>query len=186
MLSLTLAISSKLCIWSETLKLLCPFYMCSMRQFKCFSNLGISCLYLNSFINMQSQSCGLLAFLSTTHLSRFVQIDLKRTLKVIFIATHHWWRWEVVGTTSLCEFMWKWTGVSQTVSLCFHLVVLHSQKFFFKRSRRIEKNLSLLFLLWCLDFLKLNFLILKLQTELIVSFSVIFVYICVLCWGNFF
>lgn len=67
------------------------------------------------------------------------------------------------------------------VSLCFHLVVLHSKKFFFKRSRGIERSLSLLFLLCCLDFLKLNFLILKLQTELIVSFSVIFVYIYVLC-----
>lgn len=72
--------------------------------------------------------CGPL-FKSGIYWSKFIQIDLKGTLKIIFIATHHWWHWEVVGTSSLYELVWKWTGAS------FYLVALHSHKLFFKRSR---------------------------------------------------
>lgn len=149
MLPLGLAISSKLYIWSETLKLLCPFYMClcSMRQFKRFSNFGISWLYLNSFISTQSQSCGPLAFISATHLSRFAQIDIKRTLKVFFIATHHWRYWEVVGTTSLCEFMWKWTRASQagsSISLFSFSSIAFKEVFLQEKQRNRKKSFSVI------------------------------------------
>lgn len=169
MSSLTPAISSKLYVWSETLKSLCSFYMCSMRHFKCFSNLGTWGCHLNSFINMQSQSCGLWPL--------FVKVCTdgpERTLRVIFTATHHWWHWGIVGIVHVT--LWTCVEVSWkigNISLFSLSGVVFTQAFL--QEKQWDRHLPLLLPLCCLHFLKLNFLIHKLP---IVSFSVIFVYIC--------
>ena len=160
----TLTISSKLFgqkDWNHSV----PFIRALWGIFKCFSNLGIWWLHLNIFINLQSKSCGLLAcIISAIHLSKFVQMDLKGILKIIFIAIHCWGHWEVGAPHYSMNLDGR--ALKLMVSLCIHFSSVGFTQAFSSREAVRQKSSSPATPLLSWYFWNLIFLILNLQRAL--------------------
>ena len=112
MSSLAPSISSNFCIWSETLKSLCAFYMCTMRCFKMLfkpGNLLIALIWLYKHAKPVMCSAGLYLWVPLT-CENFVQIDLKGMLKVIFTATSSD-DVEVLWAPRHCKLVWRALGL---------------------------------------------------------------------------